>query len=202
MATALRPFTELFEGGINKGMACEYAELSVWDREEIPLNPPGPGGDRPPVVSPSIPGPCNPDIQTCSETPFQFCYEVNVMRFLNEGPVQNPIEDDAGVIFGTPSFGDDGSLLLEVNVYDEAEDYTSWDRGWARINLYADSDHEDEKGLVGLPTSGFAAYEFENNFVSDGEGGNVKAYYGGLYGLKGNVRRIDPATSGRRHHRD
>ena len=39
-----------------------------------------------------------------------------------------------------------------------------------------------------LPATGFAAYEFENDFV---DGGSVKAYYGGLFMHRGNVRRVD-----------
>ena len=71
-----------------------------------------------------------------------------------------------------------------------------FDNGWARIDLYAGKaadgkypDHEDYAGLVGLPTAGFAAQEFENNFL---EGGSVKAYYGGLFDHRGNVRKIRP----------
>mgnify|MGYP003574724143 FL=1 len=100
--------------------------------------------------------------------------------------------DGGGEIFGTPDFGDDGSLLLTVSLVDEEEEWTTWDRGWARIDLYsADSRHVDRRGLVGLPATGFSAYEFENNFI---EGGDVKAFYGGLYGHKGNVRRINTRT--------
>jgi hypothetical protein len=40
--------------------------------------------------------------------------------------------------------------------------------------------------LVGLPVTGFAAYEFENGFL---EGGSVKANYGGLFKHKGLVQR-------------
>ena len=169
---AIAPFTKLFDGD-----ACEDVELSVWDREEIKFGPGTPTGpDRPPVVSPSLPTECT---ENCDSTPFQLCYEVNVLRFMNV--------DGGGDIFGTPDFGDDGSLLLTVTLIDEDEDYTTWSRGWGMIDLYSDTDHMDRRGLVGLPTSGFAAYEFENNFV---EGGDVKAYYGGLYGHKGNVRRV------------
>ena len=39
-------------------------------------------------------------------------------------------------------------------------------------------------GLLGLPVTGFAAYEFENEFLD----GVVKANYGGLFQHKGNVR--------------
>ena len=35
--------------------------------------------------------------------------------------------------------------------------------------------------------TGFSAYEYENDFV---EGDGIKAFYGGLYGHKGNVRRV------------
>ena len=46
------------------------------------------------------------------------------------------------------------------------------------------------RGLVGLPVTGFSAYEFENDFA---EGGDVKAYYGGLFGHKASVRATTPA---------
>jgi hypothetical protein len=48
----------------------------------------------------------------------------------------------------------------------------------------------DEEGLVGLPVTGFSAYEFENDFV---DGGDVKAYYGGLFGHKASVRATTAA---------
>jgi len=165
---AVPPFTEEFDGE-----ACEEATLQVWDRNE--RTPGGtPSGERPPVVSPSIPGDCDPDIQICETTPFELCYEVNVMRF------QNSDEGWGGEIFSTPDFGDDGSLLLTVE--------NPYETGWARINFYeADNDHLDRDGLAGLPVTGFAAYEFESNYV---EGGSVKAYYGGLFSHRGNVRRI------------
>jgi hypothetical protein len=47
----------------------------------------------------------------------------------------------------------------------------------------------DFAGLVGLPVAGFAAYEFENGYVQDTDGATVKAFYGGLFSHKANVRR-------------
>ena len=55
--------------------------------------------------------------------------------------------------------------------------------GWAKLNL-GGSGRADENGLLGLPVTGFAAYEFENEFLD----GGVKANYGGLFQHKGNVR--------------
>jgi hypothetical protein len=177
-AEAIEPFTTLFQAA-EAGKACEYAEIQLWDREERTYDPDEPTGSRPPVVSPSIPGECDPAIQVCDTTPFELCYEVNVLRF------------GENEIFSTPNLGTEeapASLLLEI----EGE----FDNGWARIDLYAGKaadgkypDHEDYAGLVGLPTSGFAAQEFENNFL---EGGSVKAYYGGLFDHRGNVRKIRP----------
>ena len=46
--------------------------------------------------------------------------------------------------------------------------------------------------LVGLPVTGFSAYEFENDFA---EGGDVKAYYGGLFGHKASVRGLGPVAT-------
>ena len=39
--------------------------------------------------------------------------------------------------------------------------------------------------MIGLPTTGFAAEEYENGTL---EGGSVLANYGGLFGHKGSVR--------------
>jgi hypothetical protein len=164
---AVPPFTELFQ---DEGEACEYATIQLWDREERTYDPDEPTGTRPPVVSPSIPGECDPAIQICDTTPFELCYEVNVLRFGDN------------VVFSTPEV-DGASLLVEID--------GEFDNGWARIDLFADTDHEDYAGLVGLPTAGFAAQEFENNFL---EGGSVKAYYGGLFNHRGNVRRITPTA--------
>lgn len=161
---ALEPFTEIFEGE-----SCDYVELQTWDREEDTFSPDDPGGTIPPVVSPSIPGDCDPGLEVCDTTPFELCYEVNVLRFGD------------GVIFGTPTI-EGNSLLLTVD--------NQFDAGWGRIDLGADEEnHYDYAGLVGMPATGFAAMEYENNFA---EGFTVKAYYGGLFGHKGNVRRTLP----------
>ena len=160
---AIRPFTDLFDG-----KACELATIQTWDRDERTFEPDNPTGTRPPVVSPSIPGACDPEIQVCEPaTPFELCYEVNVVRF------------GEGNIFGTPDV--EGSSLL-ISVENEFEN------GWGKISFTADARHVDRAGLVGLPATGFAAYEFENDFLAD----DVKAYYGGLFGHKGNVRRTNP----------
>jgi hypothetical protein len=166
IGSAIEPFTDLFDG-----KACETAGLTTWDRDERSFNEER-GGERPPVVSPSIPQPCDPELQFCEETEFQLCYEVNVMRFGD------------GVIFDTPVV-EGSSLLLSVTPASgpDAEPFTD---GWGRINFGTDIHHQDYNGLVGLPVTGFAAYEFENNFV---DGAGIKAFYGGLFGHKANVRR-------------
>jgi len=162
---AREPFTELFDG-----KACELASLQVWDRNERTPSIDPRSGVIPPVVSPSIPGACDPSIQFCEDaTPFELCYEVNVLRFGD------------GVIFDTPEI-EGSSLLLEVAV--------PYENGWGRIDLGFDPHHQDEESLVGLPAIGFAAYEFENAFVTGGDGvQDVKAFYGGLFGHRANVRR-------------
>ena len=97
------------------------------------------------------------------------------MRFVEE------LDSGEGVIFATPDLGG-SSLLIEV--------VPGFENGWARIDFSADSDHEDSLGLQGLPATGFAAFEFENAFVTGGDGvQDVKAFYGGLFGHKGSVRR-------------
>jgi hypothetical protein len=100
---------------------------------------------------------------------FELCNEVNVLRFGERS------------VFGTLEDVDGESLL--VTVMDEFED------GWGWIDYYFDDDHVDAQGLVGLPVTGFAAYQFENDFV-EGDDGTVKAFYGGTFQHKGNVRRV------------
>jgi hypothetical protein len=167
---ALLPFTDTFDGE-----ACEFAGLRTWDREERTFEPDTPGGSRPPVVSPAPPRDCDPDLEICEDTFFQLCYEVNVLRFGEE------------VVFGTPEI-EGSSLLLEITTGLEDDAYAT-QSGWGRIDFGIDSDHVDFAGLVGLPVTGYAAYEIQNGYVSDDDGNTVKAYYGGLFGHKGNVRR-------------
>jgi hypothetical protein len=160
-ATEARPpFTEIYNGG-----ACEPVGLLTYDRDERTYFD-TPNG-RPPVVSPAPP-PGVPD-----DVVFELCNEVNVLRFGERE------------IFGTPSFGegeDAQSLLVTVN--DEFTD------GWGWVDYYADKDHIDSVGLVGLPVTGFAAWQFENGFVENDEGDDVKAFYGGLFWHKANVRKV------------
>jgi hypothetical protein len=169
---AIRPFTELFQPD---GKACELAGLTIWDRDERSFVGDVPDGERPPVVSPSIPGVCDPEIQICEgPVPFVFCYETNVIRFGDR------------VIFDTPQLGTEAapaSLLLTVT------GDAVYENGWANMDFSIDPMHIDRAGLVGLPATGFAAYEFENDqFEAD----DVRAFYGGLFGHKGNVRRTRP----------
>jgi hypothetical protein len=155
------PFTEVFDGE-----ACEIVGYKNWNREESPTVP-GTPGSTPPIVSPAPPGttPGKP-------TPFELCYEVNVLRFGEES------------IFGT-----DSDILRTVT--------GTPDSGWAKIDFSYVADfkdgagkierHQDRNGLVGLPVTGFSAEEFENGFL---EGGSVLANYGGLFQHKASVRRI------------
>ena len=159
--SAINPFTSRFDGE-----ACEEVSLRVWDREESPTVE---GGNIiPPIVSPAPPGTAPP-----GETPFELCYEVNVLRF---GDVS---------VFGTES-----DLLLEVT--------NTPDNGWGRITfggpdgegncVACDDDdieqHQDSNGLRGLPVTGFAAEQYVNGTL---EGGSVLANYGGLFSHKGSV---------------
>ena len=68
--------------------------FEIWDREENANE--GSNNSVPPIVSPPPPGGSTPDV------PNEICYEVNVLRFGNDG--------DYPVIFGTPSIG--GESLL------------------------------------------------------------------------------------------
>ena len=173
---ATRPFTTLFDGE-----ACERTGLISWDREEDTFLAEDPGGSRPPVVSPSPPLPCDPVLQNCTFTTFEFCYEVNVMRVESAGSF-------FGSIFGTPDF-DGQSLLVELD--------NEFENGWAVLSFDEAIDsvsgatlHKDFAGLLGLPVTGFAAYEFENEFL--GPNADIKAFYGGLFQHKANVRRSSP----------
>jgi hypothetical protein len=154
----------------------------TWDREEDSFLAEDPGGSRPPVVSPSPPLPCDPALQNCSFTTFELCYEVNVMRVQSSGSF-------FGSIFGTPDLGGQ-SLLLELD--------NQFENGWAvlsfdeALGLDGSILHKDFAGLLGLPVTGFAAYEFENEFL--GPDADIKAFYGGLFQHKANVRRSSPPT--------
>ncbi|MEJ2384287.1 MAG: hypothetical protein P8Y54_07790 [Xanthomonadales bacterium] len=167
---ARAPFTQLNGAGTDENPLCEVVSIQTWDREEATFIPEEPEGPlRPPTVSPSIPpqGSCE-DFGTCP-TYFQLCHEVNVLRFGESS------------VFGTPEFAaaDALSQSLLIEVEDEFES------GWGKIMLDEDTRSDtlrfDEQGLVGLPVTGFAAQEFENNFLN---GGDVKANYGGLFSHK------------------
>jgi hypothetical protein len=166
----VNPFTALFDGE-----ACEPVLYQDWDREEDPSVVPG--AIIPPIVSPAPPLPPRPE-----GTPFELCYEVNVLRFGGED--------------GTPVFGTESALLYTVD--------TPHENGWARITIGADDancvacdsndieQHQDGNGLRGLPVTGFAAEQYVNGTL---EGGSVLANYGGLFGHKGSVR-VERCTLG------
>ena len=156
---AVPPFTEVFDGE-----ACEFATFRVWDREESP-KPTSTTPDDPPIVSPAPPGGGGGG----SSAPFELCYETNVMRFGD------------GVIFDS-----NPDVVLEVS-NTPASGWGRIDFQWTTGSTSTREQRIDENGLVGLPVTGFAAEEYENNYA---EGSNVKAYYGGLYQHKGSVRRI------------
>ena len=132
-------------------------------------------------MSPSPPLPCDPALQNCAFTTFELCYEVNVLR------VESPLSF-GGTIFGTPDLGG-VSLLVEAD--------NSCENGWgvlsvdeAIVSVSGATLHKDFAGLLGLPVTGFAAYEFENEFL--GPDADIKAFYGGIFQHKANVRRSSP----------
>jgi hypothetical protein len=112
--------------------------------------------------------------------PNEICYEVNVLRFGNDG-VFNPV-------FGTTS-----DLLKTVDTgsvtFDNGTQSKPRVSGWAKIDWSIDEDHIDSRGLVGLPVTGFWAEQFENGFLGT-PAASVLANYGGLFDHKGSVRRI------------
>jgi hypothetical protein len=154
------PFTSVFNGE-----ACELAFLSVWNREESPVGPPG---NIPPIVSPPPPG-------GSPGGSFTLCYETNVMRFGNDDV---PAE-------GSEILKSDAATVRNVTLPPDHQN------GWANIGFaYNDSEgipvHRDWAGLIGLPVTGFWAQTFENGFLF---GGTVLANYGGLFDHKANIRR-------------
>jgi len=179
------PFTSAFNGE-----ACEPFQIQLWDREESA----GEDANNPnlPIVSPAPPG--------GGSTPgkSEICYEVNVLRFGNDGEFRS--------VFGTPDIGGD-SILKTVDTrsvsYDNGTKSKPILTGWGKINLATSSDallcesgacrsSQDDKGpdwvgLQGLPVTGFWAEQFENGFLANNPG--VLANYGGLFNHKGSVRR-------------
>lgn len=168
---AIPPFTSIFDGE-----ACEVFGFEIWDREENASD--SPNDEIPPVVSPPPPGGSTPD------APNEMCYEVNVLRFGNDGEFR-------------PVFGTTSDLLKEVDtgaiVYDGGDGLKPRESGWARINWGFDPEHVDYEGLVGLPVTGFWALQFENGFLGTPEA-SVLSNYGGLFQHKGNIRRISPRS--------
>jgi hypothetical protein len=155
-SVALAPFSEPFDGE-----SCDVVSFKSWDREESPTVE---GGDiKPPIVSPAPPIPPGP-----GGTPFELCYEVNVLRF---GDVS---------VFGTES-----DILYSVT--------GTADAGWARITMNGDLEPDwmpvglVEPALHGLPIVGFSAEQYTNGELE----GGVLANYGGLFNHKGSVCVID-----------
>jgi hypothetical protein len=172
----LAPFTSVFDGE-----ACEVFDMKIYDREENAGEGQGPGG---PIVSPRPPGGSTPD------NPNEICYEVNVLRFGNDGVFR-------------PVFGTDSDLLKTVDTgfvtYDNGSMSKPKDAGWAWMDWGFDDDHVDDKGLVGLPVTGFWALQFTNGYLGTPEA-SVLANYGGLFQHKGNVKRVRPPCGGYRHN--
>ena len=182
------PFTALYHEHLTAGdmttpRKCEAVFLEVWDREEAsPSTPDTPVGVRPPVVSPSgwaCDGPAGDVDPRCQDpvAPFQICNEVNILRFGERRDADGNITAPGRTVFDTPDLeGTGDTLVYQV--------YSPYSDGWAKLDL-GGPNRVDANGLVGLPVTGFAAQEYENNFLDDG----VKANYGGLFQHKGNVRQ-------------
>ncbi len=155
------PFTTHFDG-----TACELVFYENWDREENPECEVNCGSEEGPIVSPPPPGGSTPD-----ETPFELCYEVNVVR-IGEEEIFNTTSDLLRTVTGSPDFGWANVSFSWIADFDD---------GLGKIER-----HQDRNGLVGLPVTGFSAEEYENDFLDD----DVKAHYGGLFDHKSSVRRI------------
>jgi hypothetical protein len=178
-AVARAPFTALYQQeNAAKQRVCEIVFLDVWDREEAsPQDPETPVGVRPPVVSPSLPI-CEDEFDPrCQDAvaPFQICNEVNILRFGARIGDDGTIETPARPVFDSPEIEGE-SLVYTVD--------SPFVDGWAKLDM-GGPNRVDENGLLGLPVTGFAAEEYENNFLE----GGVKANYGGLFMHKANVRQ-------------
>jgi len=183
------PFTSVFDGE-----ACEPFDMYVWDREEKS----GEGEDNPgrPIVSPPPPG------GGTDEEPNEICYEVNVLRFGNDG--------NFVPVFNTPEI-EGQSLLKTVDTgsvpYDNGTQAKPIYSGWARIDWNPVGDavlcesgpcwdserggvqyDEDWFGLLGMPVTGFWALQYENGYLGT-PGDRILSNYSGLFWHKGNVRR-------------
>ena len=159
------PFTDSFDG-----TACETVFLSDWDREEN-ARVPGTPGSTPPIVSPPPPGPPTPGAAPA----FQLCYETNILRFGADASTLPVFESDLlATVSGT---ADNGWVSIDMSLMVDDDD-----------DRYPLELHQDSQGLVGLPVTGFAAQEFENEFLT----GGVIAHYGGLFSHKSSVKRIMP----------
>jgi len=153
---ALAPFAEPFDGE-----SCDAVVFKAWDREESPTVE---GGDIvPPIVSPAPPIPPGPE-----GTPFELCYEVNVLRFGE-----------------TSVFGTESDILYSVT--------GTADAGWARITMRGDDQVLASRtdSMVGLPITGFSAEQYTNGELE----GGVLANYGGLFSHKGSVCVVDSADA-------
>jgi len=140
---------------------CELVGLVTYDRDERTYKEDPTGS--PPTVSPA------PPVNPGEDVIFELCNEVNILRFGERS------------VFGSLADVDGDSLV--VTVMDEFTD------GWGWIDYGLEPGHVDSQGLVGLPVTGFAAYQFENDFI-ESDDGTVKAFYGGTFWHKGNVRRV------------
>ena len=151
---AIPPFTAVWDGK----EACEPVMISsIYDREEQSIAE-TPGGERPPVVSPSLP-------PVEEEDPaFALCFETNIISFSEESNKASPI------------FGSDN--VIHIN-----PEELGFNEGWMSLNFYTLPDGELRKGLgglAGLPAVGFSASRFINNFASPG----VRANYNQIFNHK------------------
>jgi hypothetical protein len=148
---------------------CETYRFSRWDREEFV---PGVGA-QPPIVSPSPPG-------QAAIFP-QLCWEANVIAFNQTLTPTTP----TAVLGAMPIQGAHGlNINSGTNVFST---------GWARIEFndpqaaagtfrnYLVSQDANPIAIVGLPSIGFWAADYTNNFV----GGSIRANFSGIHKHRG-----------------
>jgi hypothetical protein len=182
----IAPFESKWGKGATSGRweACEPVLLdTVWDQEEQTSSVDTPDEICPPVVSPAPP----PDCGT-PDTPFELCFETNVLRFGDINTAGAETE-----ILGSKNFTNVDIAILGLSA------------GWARIDMmqYAgtnaggvfdgsrvtrdplgDDTGYDGETQWGLPATGFWVIEANNGYLFNDAGDEVLANYGGLFNHK------------------
>jgi hypothetical protein len=149
------PFTNVWNGA----EACEQVEFETWDREEAFVLPPIIPGEGPGFSPAPPPGP-GPE----PEPGFNLCTEVNVV-----------------------TFGTESAVDASTNIRYGVNDFLEYTQGWGIIDFsgFAQDPVIAPPGRIltgaqgdqffGLPTMGFAVFEYTNGDLSGGALANYAA---------------------------